>query len=44
MQGMSDGTLRLRIGGWRVIYRYDSEQKVEILLVLEIGNHGDIYK
>ncbi len=44
MQGLKDGTMRLRVGGWRVIYRYDEENRVEVLLVLEIGNRGDIYK
>ena len=44
MQGLQDGTMRLRVGGWRVIYRYTEENKLEVLLVLEIGNRGDIYK
>ena len=30
--------------GWRVIYRYTEENKLEVLLVLEIGDRGDIYK
>ena len=44
MQGYSDGRKRLRIGSWRVIYRYDVDNKMEILLILDIGNRGDIYK
>ena len=44
MQGLKDGTMRLRIGGWRVLYRYGTEQELEVLLVLDIGNRGDIYK
>lgn len=44
MQGYSDGRKRLRVGGWRVIYRIDNENRVEILLVIDIGNRGDIYK
>lgn len=44
MQGMSDGTMRLRVGNWRILYRYGTEGKLEVLLVLEIGNRGDIYK
>jgi len=43
MQGLADRH-RLRVGGWRVIFRYTAENDVEILLVLEIGNRGDIYK
>lgn len=44
MKGYSDGTKRLRVGSWRVIYRIDSEGEVEILFVMNIGNRGDVYK
>ncbi len=44
MQGYSDGTKRLRVGAWRVIYRIGEEEAIEIVLVIEIGNRGDIYK
>ena len=44
MQGYSDGRRRLRVGSWRVVYRYDCDGRIEILLVLEIGNRGDVYK
>lgn len=44
MQGSKDGTLRLRVGGWRVIFRYGTDGEIEVLFVLEIGNRGDIYK
>lgn len=44
MQGSRDGRWRLRVGAWRVIYRYGSEADLEILFVLDIGNRGDIYK
>jgi len=44
MQGCSDGRKRLRVGSWRIIYRNDIEGKVEILLIIDIGNRGDIYK
>ena len=40
MQGYHDGIQRLRVGSWRVIYRYQSES----LLIIDIGNRGDIYK
>lgn len=44
MQGFSDGRLRLRVGSFRVIYRYTDEGEIKVLLVMEIGNRGDIYK
>lgn len=48
MQGYSDNRRRLRVGSWRVIYRYgvenDGENEIEILFILDIGNRGDIYK
>lgn len=42
MQGCADGSFRLRLGNWRVIYRFDHEEQV--LFIIEIGNRGDIYK
>lgn len=44
MQGYSDGRLRLRVGKYRVIYRYTNDGEVDILLVMEVGSRGDIYK
>ena len=44
MQGFADQRKRLRVGEWRVIFRYDTDGAVEVLLVLDIGNRGDIYK
>ena len=44
MQGVGDGRMRLRVGSWRVIYRYGIDGEIMVLLVLEIGNRGDIYK
>ena len=44
MQGRKDGRFRLRVGGWRIIFKYGSEGEIEIVFVLEIGNRGDIYK
>lgn len=44
MQGYNDDRMRLRVGGWRVVYRLECDGRVEILLVMEIGNRGDIYK
>ena len=44
MQGYNDGRKRLRVGSWRVIYRHENEETVEIIFVIDIGNRGDIYK
>lgn len=44
MQGYADGRKRLRVGTWRVIYRIDAAEQLEILFVIDIGNRGDIYK
>ena len=44
LQGYSDGRKRLRVGNWRVIYRFDQNGKVVILFILRIANRGDAYK
>ena len=44
MQGYSDDRKRLRVGSWRIIYRYGVENEIEILFIIDIGNRGDIYK
>lgn len=44
MQGYHDGRQRLRVGKYRVIYRYDIDGAVEVLLIMDIGSRGDIYK
>lgn len=31
LQGYSDGRKRLRVGGWRVIYRCDRDGELEVL-------------
>ena len=44
MKGYYDGRQRLRLGGWRIIYRYDLAEELEILFIIDIGNRGDVYK
>ena len=44
MQGYNDGRLRLRVGKYRVIYRYDVDNELKILYIIDIGSRGDIYK
>ena len=44
MQGYTDGRKRLRVGSWRIIYRHENHEIVEIIFVIDIGNRGDIYK
>lgn len=44
MQGFSDGRQRLRVGKYRVIYRYGLDNQIEIVYIIDIGSRGDIYK
>ena len=44
MKGYSDGRKRLRIGSWRVIFKHTVENQIEILIIIDIGNRGGIYK
>lgn len=44
MSGYKDGRYRLRVGKYRVIYKYETENALEILDVMDIGSRGDIYK
>lgn len=44
LAGSKDGRMRLRVGGWRVIYKYGAENEIEVLFIIDIGNRGDIYK
>lgn len=40
MQGQFQGTYRLRIGRYRVIFYHEGDD----IIVLQIGSRGDIYK
>jgi mRNA interferase RelE/StbE len=44
MKGDSAGRYRLRVGGYRVIYRYDHDGVMTVLYILDVGPRGDIYK
>lgn len=44
VQGFSDGRQRLRVGKYRVIYRYGLDNQIEIVYIIDIGSRGDIYK
>lgn len=44
LNGYRDGRYRLRVGKYRVIYKYQNEYDIQILCVMDIGSRGDIYK
>ena len=47
MQGYNDGRKRLRCGKYRIVFRYeesDDARFIKILLIMNIGSRGDIYK
>ena len=45
LQGYTNKTYRLRIGKFRVIYRYDTNiNQQQILFISDINSRGDIYK
>lgn len=44
LQGYKDNRKRLRVGKYRIIYRYTIDNEIEILIIMEIGSRGDIYK
>lgn len=41
LQGQCSGLFRLRVGGFRVIFKY---MDAETVYVYDIGSRGDIYK
>lgn len=44
LQGYLDNCYRLRIGGYRIIYKYLMNNSVIVLYIMDIGSRGDIYK
>ena len=40
----SDGRLRLRVGKYRVVYRYDRDGGIEVLQIIDVDSRGGIYK
>lgn len=44
MQGYSDGRKRLRIGKYRIIYKYGQNGEIKVLCIMNIDTRGDIYK
>jgi len=44
MSGYKDGRYRLRVGKYRIIYKYLTDTEIEILMIMDIGSRGDIYK
>ena len=44
MSGYKDDRYRLRVGKYRVIYKYLTDREIEILSIMDIGSRGDIYK
>lgn len=44
MEGKPEGRYRLRVGGYRVIYRYDDDGRMIVLYIIDVGPRGDIYK
>lgn len=44
MSGYRDGRYRLRVGKYRMIYKYLTNNEIEILCVMDVGRREDIYK
>ena len=44
MQGYKDGRMRLRVGKYRIIFKYGNDGELEILFIIDIGSRGDVYK
>ncbi len=44
LQGYTDGRYRLRVGKYRIIYKFALDNSVDVLYIIDIGSRGDIYK
>ena len=44
MQGYNDGRMLLRVGKYRVVYRNDVDNELDVLYIIDIGSRGDVYK
>ena len=44
LQGYNDGRQRLRVGKYRVIFKFDLESEIQILYIMNVGSRGYIYK
>lgn len=44
LQGYSDKRMRLRVGKYRVVYKYDECQDVTYVYIIDIDSRGGIYK
>jgi mRNA interferase RelE/StbE len=44
LSGYKDGRKRLRHGKYRIIFRYDEGATITVLLIINIGSRGDVYK
>lgn len=45
LKGYTERTMRLRVGKFRIIYRYDTDSRQQrILYISDVDTRGDIYK
>lgn len=44
LQGYSDNYFRLRVGKYRIIFRYLTKTDIKSIMIIDIGSRGDIYK